>query len=397
VPRVTAQCPKTEARAGRVARVAPGLTVRTGEIRALYGRRSCTPERAALVRRFAPHDRGVLPRWHSGEQRDGVHYRAAVGAYVGLLAWSGREHYLAFVVPVALACGRKELRAAGVSAGTFVLWARVETLYCQDQRTGRRCVVRPDTVAAVSGLHERTVQRCRAVAALLGLRVAVFAGRMLTVTECVQARRRGCRQRGLSAEAAFTIPSPIRSTVVAATPTRGTPPLTRKSPSDPSTFPGKTEKAETAPPPQPRQQRLRRPRDRRPLRLALGLAQLVPWLRTEQPGRLVPALTRFAITTPAWTSRDIVDAIDHTNTRLGHTSLTDTHIKTRPAAALAWYLRDLDQVADHPRAAAFTAGTAAEQWPPWCGTCDQNTRLIQLQHAAARCPSCHPLTPEQPW
>jgi len=408
VPRVTAPCPRTEAcPRRRVVRVAPGLTINVAELRALYGQRSCTPERACLVRRFAAHDRGVLPRWHTGEQRDGVHYQAARGAYAGLLAWSGREHYLAFVVPVAVACGRAELRAAGVSPGTFVLWARVETLYCQDQRTGRRCVVRPDTVAAVSELHERTVQRCRAAAAVLGLRVAVFAGRMLTLTECVQARRRGCRQRGLSAEAAFTIPSPIRAAVTAATPTRGTPPSPPKSAPDASTFTGFAEKTEAASPPQPRQHdlphrsperpRRRARRDRRPLALALELSQLVAWLRAEQPGRLIPTLTRFASTSPAWTAQDVIDAIDDANIRRGHTSLTDTHIKTRPAAVLAWYLRDLDPVADHPRAAAFTAGTATEQRPPWCGHCDQNTRLIQLQQAAARCPRCHPLSPEKPW
>ncbi len=395
--RVAAPCPRTEARTVRVGRVGGGPPVSVAEIRALYGRRSCTPERATLVRRLAAHDRGVLPRWHAGEQRDGIHYRAAEGAYAGLLAWSGRQHFLAFVVPVAVACGRQELRAAGVSAGTFVLWARVESLYCQDQRTGRRCVVRPDTVAAVSGLHERTVQRCRAAAGVLGLRVAVFAGRMLTVTECVQARRRGCRQRGLSAEAAFTIPSPIRGAVVAATPTRGTPPFPHNSPSNTSTVTGSAEKTGAASPPQPRQRRPRRPRDRRPLILALGLAQLVPWLRTERPGRLAPALTRFATSDPGWTAQDVVQVIDAANARLGYTSLTETHVKTRPAVVLAWYLRDVDPVADHPRAAAFTAGTAAEQRRPWCRHCDRQTRLVQLEAAVARCPRCHPLAPEPPW
>jgi hypothetical protein len=394
MPRVTASCPKSEAQAFRVARVVSGSTVDVAEVRALYGQRTCSSERACLVRRFAPHDRGVLPRWHTGEQRDGVHYRAAEGAYSGLLAWSGREHYLAFVVPVAVACGRQELRAARVSAGTFVLWARVETLYCQDQRTGRRCVVRPDTVAAVSGLHERTVQRCRAVAALLGLRVAVFAGRMLTVTECVRARRRGCRQRGLSAEAAFTIPNPLRAAVVTATPTRGTPPRTLASATSTSTLAGYAEEVAAASPPQPR--RCRR-RDRRPLILALGLAQAVPWLRTERPGRLAPALTRFATSEPAWTPRDLVEVVDAANARLGYTSLTDSHIKTRPAAVLAWYLRDVDPVGDHPRTVAFSAGTATEQRIPWCGKCDQGTRLVQLEAAVARCLRCHPLSPERPW
>jgi len=394
VSRVAAPCPRTEARAVRVGRVGGEAPVSVAEVRALYGRRSCTPERACLVRRLAGHDRGVLPRWHAGEQRDGIHYRAAAGAYAGLLAWSGREHFLAFVVPVAVACGREELRAAGVSAGTFVLWARVESLYCQDQRTGRRCVVRPDTVAAVSGLHERTVQRCRAVARVLGLRVAVFAGRMLNVTECVQARRRGCRQRGLSAEAAFTIPSPFRGAAVAATPTRGTSPRSSNSPTSASTVAGCAEKTEAASPPLPRQ---RRHRDRRPLILALRLAQLVPWLRTEQPGRLAPALTRFATAEPSWTARDVVEVIDAANARLGYTSLTRTHVKTRPAAVLAWYLRDVDPVADHPRAVAFTAGTATEQRRPWCRQCDRQTRLVQLEATVARCPRCHPLAPEQPW
>jgi hypothetical protein len=33
--------------------------------------------------------------------------------------------------------------------------------------------------------------------------------------------------------------------------------------------------------------------------------------------------------------------------------------------------------------------------PPWCGSCDERTRLVSAEHGAAgRCPACHPLRAE---
>ncbi|MEO3939443.1 hypothetical protein V3N99_22280 (plasmid) [Dermatophilaceae bacterium Soc4.6] len=85
------------------------------------------------------------------------------------------------------------------------------------------------------------------------------------------------------------------------------------------------------------------------------LIGLLPWLRTERPGRLAPALTRFVdptIATPVWTAQDLADAITDLRARRGLiTPLTDTQIRTRPAVVLAGFLRQLDPVADHPRLA----------------------------------------------
>jgi peroxiredoxin Q/BCP len=58
--------------------------------------------------------------------------------------------------------------------------------------------VRPDRLAELMEVSERTVQRARALARDLGLYVIVTPGRMLTVDECVQARQEGSRQRGFS-------------------------------------------------------------------------------------------------------------------------------------------------------------------------------------------------------
>jgi len=31
----------------------------------------------------------------------------------------------------------------------------------------------------------------------------------------------------------------------------------------------------------------------------------------------------------------------------------------------------------------------------WCGTCDENTRLLDMGHSMSRCPRCHPLRYQQ--
>lgn len=57
----------------------------------------------------------------------------------------------------------------------------------------------------------------------------------------------------------------------------------------------------------------------------------------------------------------------------------------------------VEPVADHPRLVAFQTGTAIEQRPPWCGTCERRTSQVLImtpagEPAIARCPACHPLT-----
>lgn len=175
-----------------------------------YGRlRRVTPAQAEVVRLAAEHDRRVLPRW----QRDGdsMHWTAEPGAYAGLLAWRSREHWLATVVPAAIAARPELLRALptesrwSVSTETLRLYLRTLSLYAH--ATGRRCIVRPDRLAELMGVSKRTVHYCQRAARRLELVVVVQEGRMLTELEVMKVRAQGSRQRGLAAEQALVVPA----------------------------------------------------------------------------------------------------------------------------------------------------------------------------------------------
>lgn len=414
----------------------PGALVAAA--RAARTHRACAPEHAQFVRVACLYDRGVLPRWHQDDRGDrnahrGVHSRAPEGAYANIAVWNGRQHWLSFVIPTAIACHRELLKREELSPITFSLWARVESGYAQDQRTGRRCIVRPATVATVMGCTPNTVRKCRRVARHLGLQVVVLLGRMLTAEECYAARRRGSRQRGLSTECALTIPRALSSSSVSVSPTRGRA-STLPAHLDITPLSALTGEQTEAASPQPRPRRLDRarvgapqeppepfPTPELPLRVsrrhppqsgrqggcssharhaAHHLVGMLPWLRTERPGRLAPALTRFvdpAHATPVWTAQDLTDAISDLRTRRGLlTTLTDTHIRTRPAVVLAGFLRQLDPVADHPRLAHLDPTHLRCHRPE----CDHGwiTVLVPapppreelLHEAVTRCPRCRP-------
>ncbi|MEO7061265.1 MAG: hypothetical protein ABI083_16210, partial [Lapillicoccus sp.] len=338
--------------------------------------RVCAPEHVSYVRTACLYDRSVLPRWHQDDRGDrnahrGVHYVAPAGAYRQVRVWNGRQHWLTFVVPVAIALARTtggphgEFAREELSPDTFALWARVESGYAQDQRTGRRCIVRPATVASVMGVQPNTVRKCRRVARRLGLQVVISMGRMLTSTECWAARRRGSSQRGLSTETALTIPSACAAALMqeySDTPTSGRSPAPETHRHSPPL--GASARIREAAPPPLRPKRRPQPaqpdrstRSARPAatrrttaRLAYDLIDTLPWLRTESPSRLIPALTRFATTTPAWTAQDLLDAITTLRAQRGlTTTLTADTIKTRPAVVLAAFLRQLHHHDDHPR------------------------------------------------
>jgi len=355
--------------------------------------RVCAGEDAEFVRTACLYDRAVLPRWHQDDRGDrnahrGIHYAAPAGGYAGIRAWHGRQHWLTFVVPVAIALHRDLLRLQELSPVTFALWARVESGYAQDQRTGRRCIVRPDTVASVMGCQVNTVRKCRRIARRIGLQVVIVLGRMLSAGECWAARRRGSRQRGLSTETALTIPSPVAVRLVSDTPTRG--PATHLETHHPSPPLGgaRADQTEAAPPPHRHKSSPGRSATRR---LAADLVNTVPWLRSERPGRLVPALSRFATARPAWTAQDVIDAIQTTRERRGLvTTLTDIQIRTRPAVVLAAFLRQLDHHDDHPRLATIDpVELRCHQ-----SECDHGWITVDQPPAGhpqvRRCPHCRP-------
>lgn len=364
----------------------------------LYACRAADPAQAPLIRHLAEIDTEVLPRWHQEDRgwrnrHRGYHEQAPDGAYKQIPVWRGRDHWLMVVVPTAIALARAKGESPPIATQTMLTWAKCESLYAQDQRTGRRVIVRPATLAGVMGKDKRTVQRCRRWAKTLGLLVDVAAGRMLNLVECLAARLRGSRQRGLSTESALTIPTHIVLSTSFVTPTRGSSRVDQISRGTGLTYSAAsgTDTTETASPPRPSKRRRPR-RNSQAVRLARRVQSRVPWLASEPLAALIPTLHRFAVSEPAWAAQDITDAIDTITVRLGWTAIHGDRIRTRPAAVLAWYLRQVDVHADHPRMDAFATGTAIEQRPHWCGQCDRRTRQVQLDVATmARCRRCHPL------
>jgi hypothetical protein len=311
--------------------------------------RKCDARYAPLVRAMCMHDRSVLPRWHQDDrgprdQHRGIHVAAPDGAYSTVPAWRSREHWVTYAVPAAIAHHREVLRKLHVSETQLREWAKVKSGYAH-QSTGRRCVVRPDTLAAVLGVSERHVQNINRAAREIGLEVVALNGRMLTRDEKHHCWRSGSRQRGLATESALTVPSVLRLVVDSFTPARGRgfSPKTSIIRSSPRGLAAKQEGAATPPHPQERRRRKKTAR-----RLASDVVLAVPWLASESPGRLVPTLMRFATAPEPWTAPDVVAVIESHAIRTGRGAIRADRIRTRPAALLASILRGLDVMADHP-------------------------------------------------
>ncbi|GAB3582980.1 hypothetical protein GCM10027579_13390 [Calidifontibacter terrae] len=282
--------------------------------------------------------------------RKGHRTVAPEGAYSSVVAWQSREHWLTFIVPAMLALHADKLHRR-VSKSLLTRYLTVRSGYA-NPTTGRRCIVRPDTIASVLGVTKRQVQLCALVAREIGLEVVIQTGRMLTMEERWPLIRAGSRQRGLSTEVAFTIPRATVRTLGIFTPPGGPSfggkhhSRTTHLPHDKPTASGRKKDAASRRPPRQEGRRWIAAR-----RLAVEVAQIVPWCRSEAISRLSPALMRFATATAPWEATDVVIALRGSAGRRGQNfdELTLDRIRTRPAALLAGLLRDLDVVADHPR------------------------------------------------
>lgn len=367
-----------------------------GLIGVLLTHRKCAPEHQSLVYRRCLQDRRVLPRWHQDDRGRrntlrGHHETAPPGAYSGILAWSGRQHWAQIVAGLAAMLRPDVLRTHHVSVVTFRAWAIAKSGYAQDQSSGRRCIVRPDTLASVIGVDERTVQRCNAAARQLGLEVVVQLGRMLTGDERSPIRAMGSRQRGLATEVALTIPAWLRSPV-----DRVTPPKRLLKP-EKITLGDRSIKASG----QIRRTALRAgaPKKRDPGRsqlrsMAAELARRLPWLAGEGPARLGPALRRFALAQTPWTAAQLAAAITRISADRGpiHAGM----IRTRPAALLAALLRRLDPLEDHPGAEGPLVPPRPAPVPGPCGgsACDGHGWINGVSATGYRwahpCPDCPP-------
>lgn len=306
-------------------------------------RRVIDAHHAGRVLAVADRNRAVLPRWGLGSP---IRCQPAEpGAYAGTIAWRSRQHYLAVVIPQVMAAAPEVLAGHHVSPDTMLRWARVKSLYAQEARTGRQIIVRPDTLAGLLQCSERTVQRCNAAARQLGLELVVTPGRMLTEEETYAARRKGSPQRGLSTVTAFVIPQVVRSLVSCVTPTRGR--LLSTSVTDCLTFKqrsARTQGASLRSAPAATRQKPGRPGPA--WHLAVGLKQQALFLHRCPPGRIAGQLARFTRCAHPWTSTQLLRAMDQINIRLGYTS--PVRAKTTPWGLLAWYLQQIDEVADAP-------------------------------------------------
>lgn len=357
-------------------RVSSGIPSR----RVLLLHRRCAREYAAYVELHAGDRRQFLPRWHQedrGPDREPYahHEVAPDGAYAKIPIWTGRDHFLQVVAPLVIGDAKRRasdgiLRTtrpdpadkrpgSPVSEKLLRRYLAVRSAYA-DQRTGRRCIVRPETLASVLGVDQASIHRCQNVARSLGLERVVAMGRMLTFSERMTLWRtakrdhvRPSRQRGLSTEVAFTDPGARRRYLWTAPPDRGsalknkphriTPHLDGQAAAS-----GRKNRAAS---------RRRLPRSpawhvqARPI--AAELVKILPWLRSESLTRLLPMLKRFAVADEAWTAAQLVDAIDdhHARNSAGRptrpiATYDPARIRTRPAIVLASLLRRLDVTDD---------------------------------------------------
>jgi len=353
--------PTIDRRVGDRSTDASGVaTTRAPELVRLRRHRSCAPEDRPGVEVACLRARQVLPRYHqedrgAGRRDLGHHEPTKPGAYRGVVSWTSRSHWYTWVVPAVFAMHPKEARRFHINPHTLARFVRVKSGYAA-ARTGRRCIVRPDTLASVLGLTERTVQTYNAYLRAVGLEVVVSMGRMLTLAEKlviwrrgIRRRGRGSRQRGLSTEVALTTPRTYLDCPTHFTP-GSTPGTSRRNLTyQPTHLRGGTADKEPAPPAPPTK-RGHRGSASPGTRLAKQIRGRLPWLRDEQVRRLSPALNRFATAVPAWTADDVTLAIADARERAGIvTAIQPELIRTTPAVVLAYWLRQLDEREHHPR------------------------------------------------
>lgn len=357
------------------------------------------------------------------------HLALPPGTYSRTPTWASREHWLTVALPAAIHRGRDVLRRHHIAPVTL---ARILAIHARhaDDDTGRAVTVAVEHVAAEAGCSDRTVQRARACARDLGIAVEIFRGRHLTLDERLEAWEAGSAQRGYASVYALGVPrwlAPhLPQRLVApgrarpqprrAPGERVTPPCGRsfknsrsrrsrttsatsaddlasleastkqaspdpgrgQSPHDPRRGSSPTGPAQpgstTRPRPQQRGDR-RGPGRSRPrwnpaaLRLAEQLRREIPVLRRTGLGRIVPPLTRFAVSPTPWTAEQLVPLIWHVAKVKGWT--TDPNRIRRPEAWLAHLLQgiadtepgDVPDDPRHQRADAAPAEITADD--PW--------------------------------
>jgi hypothetical protein len=316
------------------------------------------------------------------------------GAYNRAPAWRSRTHWLDVVLPAAVDHGRVVLRRHRIAPDTF---ARVMTAHAAhaDDDTGRGAVPTVEHIQELARCSERTVQRARAAARELGIGVEVFRGRHLTLDERIGAYDAGQTHRGWASVYALGCPlwlahrlrlplaegyPQLNARGVHGVGERGTPPVGNPSRSTDREISGGSS-AQRA---DERAARAASTREVGPgrcparfnphgLALARGLQRRVSWVAGVHPGRLAPALTRFATAPVPWTAEQLVAAVDRMLAGRGW-SVAAERVR-HPAPMLARLLRDLDHLDQ--------LSTRPEPGPGVPTTQESLSRLREVQRSEA--------------
>lgn len=351
----------------------------------------CAAHATAILKEAAT-DRRVLPRWiQRSIIGDTSQHQPLPAELARRHRWQSREHWIKVVIPLAYYTQRDVMTRERICLDTLRRWAEAKSLYAQGGDPSR-VVITPKTLAGLMQCSIATAKRYNRAARAAGLEHVVEMGRMLTEAEVRRARQCGSTQRGLATVVALCTPqevvhravNSVNKAVDRNTPTRGgvsslgkssSPAIkvadATKPPQQPEeSWPRFGDPPETwahhqpdrnphrrseRPPARTQQQPAtpKQPQRRRKLRndpgigLAIELTELIPWLRKCPRGRIAPLLNRFARASHAWTGTRLMRAMDNVNVRLSYNSPTTA---ARPWAMLAWYLRQIDPIADAPDA-----------------------------------------------
>lgn len=348
-------------------------TRKAGATRAIVRKRMVQgPNHARVIERHLDATtRDLLPCWQPGapiahEPIPDSAWRDSEGR--PLISTGGSKYFVETIVPAYLALHEEARQRYKVSAETFARVVRVELAY-GDYSNGRNVIVRPDTVASILGIKTRTVQRCRAFARYGQLLVDLFNGRMLTLKERRQAHAAGSRQRGLANVSAYAIPHDLAQQLAqpgqperfarhrrgdfkhqqaaiscgACHPSQEAH-LSLSNIVYPSPSHAPRRQQDGAP---RRHQRTRRPKfSARTVRLAQQIIDNTLFLRRSSIARILPTLSRYANSPHPWTAAQLQHALYLVNRRCGYSS--PLKAKTEPWRLLAWYLGQIDPIADHP-------------------------------------------------
>ena len=302
------------------------------------------------------------PRWVERPRR----LRLRPGVYNRAPVWSSRAHWLEVVLPAAVEHGWEVLRRHHIAPATFI---RIMAAHAQhgDDDTGRDCHPDVEHLRAVAACSERTVQRARAAARELGIAREIVRGRHLRLDERLQAHEAGSKQRGWASVYALGCPLwlahrlglplaavyPQRNRpAVGPNVGRGTPPV-GKSPRDQRSLGKYVSSPHSADRRAARAAPTGRPGRRRTVatgtgrfnaagwELAVALQRRIRTLATIHPGRLAPALTRFATAAEPWAAAQVHAALDRVLATRGWSWPTRPR---HPAGYLARLLREIDHI-----------------------------------------------------